>query len=76
MDGLGPSIMPATGTPVPGGLGFNESLELIHKLIKDKEIVGFDVVELSPIKGFLAYDFTAATLVYKIMELINLNSKK
>ena len=76
LDGLDPSIMPATGTPVPGGLGFNESLELIHKLIKDREIVGFDVVELSPIKGFLAYDFTAATLVYKIMELINLNSKK
>ena len=76
LDGLDPSIMPATGTPVPGGLGFNESLELIQKLIKDREIVGFDVVELSPIKGFLAYDFTAATLVYKIMEMINLNSKK
>ena len=76
LDGLDPSIMPATGTPVPGGLGFNESLELIQKLIKDREIVGFDVVELSPIKGFLAYDFTAATLVYKIMELIILNSKK
>jgi len=76
LDGLDPSIMPATGTPVPGGLGFNESLELIQKLIKDREIVGFDVVELSPIRGFLAYDFTAATLVYKIMELINLNTKK
>jgi len=76
LDGLDPSIMPATGTPVPGGLGFNESLELIHKFIKDREIVGFDVVELSPINGFLAYDFTAATLVYKIMELINLNTKK
>ena len=76
LDGLDPAIMPATGTPVPGGLGFNESLGLIQKLIKDREIVGFDVVELSPIKGFLAYDFTAATLVYKIIELINLNSKK
>ena len=76
LDGLDPSIMPATGTPVPGGLDFNESLELIHRLIKDREIVGFDVVELSPINGFLAYDFTAATLVYKIMELINLNTKK
>ena len=76
LDGLDPSIMPATGTPVPGGLGFNESLELIQNLIKDREIVGFDVVELSPIKGFLAYDFTAATLVYKIIELINLNFKK
>ena len=76
LDGLDPSIMPATGTPVPGGLGFNESLGLIQKLITDREIVGFDVVELSPIKGFLAYDFTAATLVYKIMELINLSTKK
>ena len=53
-----------------------KSIDQIKNLIKDREIVGFDVVELSPIKGFLAYDFTAATLVYKIMELINLNSKK
>ena len=67
--------MPATGTPVPGGLGFYDSLQLIKNLIKGREVVGFDVVELSPIKGFLAYDFTAATIVYKIMELINLNKK-
>jgi agmatinase len=67
--------MPATGTPVPGGLGFYDSLQLIENLIRDREVVGFDVVELSPIEGFLAYDFTAATIVYKIMELINLNEK-
>jgi agmatinase len=41
--------MPATGTPVPGGLGFYDSLQLIENLIKDREVVGFDVVELSPI---------------------------
>ena len=75
LDGLDPSVMPATGTPVPGGLGFYDSLQLIENLIKDREVVGFDVVELSPIRGFLAYDFTAATIVYKIMELINLNEK-
>ena len=75
LDGLDPSIMPATGTPVPGGLGFYDSLQLIENLIKGREVVGFDVVELSPIKDFLAYDFTAATIVYKIMELINLNEK-
>jgi agmatinase len=75
LDGLDPSVMPATGTPVPGGLGFYDSLQLIENLIKDREVVGFDVVELSPIEGFLAYDFTAATIVYKIMELINLNEK-
>ena len=75
LDGLDPSVMPATGTPVPGGLGFYDSLQLIENLIRDREVVGFDVVELSPIEGFLAYDFTAATIVYKIMELINLNEK-
>ena len=73
VDGLDPSVMPATGTPVPGGLGYYESLYLIEDLIKGKEVVGFDVVELAPIDGFQAYDFTAASLVYKIMELINLN---
>jgi agmatinase len=73
VDGLDPSIMPATGTPVPGGLGYYESLNLIKNLIKGRHVVGFDVVELSPIKNFIAYDFTVASLVYEIMELINLN---
>ena len=73
VDGLDPSIMPATGTPVPGGLNFYQSLSLLKSLINGKEVVGFDVVELAPIEGFQAYDFTAASLVYKIMELINLN---
>ena len=73
VDGLDPSIMPATGTPVPDGLGFNESLRLIERLIKDRKVLGFDVVEFSPIKNFFAYDFTVASLIYKIMELINLN---
>jgi agmatinase len=74
VDGLDPSVMPATGTPVPGGLSYNESLYILKNLIKGKEIIGFDVVELAPIHGFKAYDFTAASLVYKIMELINLNT--
>ena len=73
VDGLDPSIMPATGTPVPDGLGFNESLKLIKSLIKGRKVLGFDVVEFSPIKKFFAYDFTVASLVYRIMELIDLN---
>ena len=73
VDGLDPSIMLTTGTPVPGGLGYYESLNLIKNLIKGRQVVGFDVVELSPIKNFIAYDFTVASLVYEIMELINLN---
>ncbi len=69
VDGLDPSIMPATGTPVPGGLGFYQSIKLIKQLCKDREIVGFDVVELAPIDGAEAWDFTAALLVYRLMGL-------
>ena len=58
---------------VPDGLGFNESLQLIKSLIKGRKVLGFDVVEFSPIKNFFAYDFTVASLVYRIMELIDLN---
>jgi agmatinase len=73
VDGLDPSIMPATGTPVPDGLGFNESLKLLKSLISDRKVIGLDVVEFSPIENFFAYDFTIASLVYKMMELINFN---
>ena len=73
VDGLDPSIMPATGTPVPDGLGFNQSLQLIKSLIKGRKVLGFDVVEFSPIKNFFAYYFTVASLIYRIMELIVLN---
>ena len=75
VDGLDPSVMPATGTPVPGGIGYYKSLDLIKKMIKGREVIGFDMVELSPIKKFEAYNFTVATLIYKIMELINFNTK-
>ena len=73
VDGLDPSIMPATGTPVPGGLGYYESLYLIKKMIAGREVIGFDLVEFSPIEKIEAYNFTAATLIYKLIELINLN---
>ena len=73
VDGLDPSIMPATGTPVPGGLGYYESLYLIKKMITGRDVIGFDLVEFSPIEKIEAYNFTAATLIYKLIELINLN---
>ena len=73
IDGLDPSIMPATGTPVPGGLGYYESLYLIKKMITGRDVIGFDLVEFSPIEKIDAYNFTAATLIYKVIELINLN---
>jgi len=70
LDALDPSIMPSTGTPEPGGLGWYEILDLIEKVAKEKNIVGVDVVELAPIPGFGAPDFLAAKLVYKIISYI------
>jgi len=67
LDGLDPSIMPATGTPEPGGLGWYEVLRLIKEVAKQKKIVGADVVELDPIPGVSFPDFTAAKLAYKII---------
>jgi agmatinase len=67
LDGLDPSILPATGTPEPGGLGYYEVLGLVKKLIDRKELVGFDVVELAPIPGHKASDFLATKLIYQIL---------
>ena len=69
IDALDSSIMPATGTPVPGGLLWYQTLELLEKICKGREIIGCDLVEFAPIKGFHAYDFTAATLCYELMAL-------
>jgi len=70
LDVFDTGIMPSVGTPVPGGLGWYEVLNLIEKVAKNKNIVGADVVELCPIPGFVAPDFLAAKLVYKIISYI------
>lgn len=70
LDALDPSIMPATGTPEPGGLGWYEVLNLIKEVAKKKNIIGADVVELDPIPGLSAPDFLAAKLTYKIISYI------
>jgi agmatinase len=66
VDGLDPSLMPATGTPVPGGLGYYQALHLVEQALKGRRCVGFDVVELAP-DGNAAWDFTAAQIVYRLM---------
>lgn len=70
VDGLDPSIMPATGTPVPGGLGWYQALDLAEKAVSGRQVLGFDVVELAPFPGLHAADFAAARLVYALMGLI------
>ena len=67
VDGLDSSIMPATGTPEPGGIFWDEALEIIKIASKNSKIVGADVNELAPIKGFNSYNFLVAKLVYKIL---------
>ncbi len=70
VDGLDPSVIRATGTPVPGGLGWHDTLTLLEKSISEKKVVGFDVVELAPVIGDHASDFAAAQLVYTTMGMI------
>jgi len=67
VDGLDSSIMPATGTPEPGGLLWDETLNIIKIAAKNSNIVGADINELAPIKGFNSYNFLVAKLAYKIL---------
>ena len=67
VDGLDSSIMPATGTPEPGGLLWDETLSIIRIASENSNIVGADINELSPIKGFNSYNFLVAKLAYKIL---------
>jgi len=70
LDVFDTGIMPSVGTPVPGGLGWYEVLNLVEKVAKNKNIVGADVVELLPIPGLVAPNFLAAKLVYKTISYI------
>src|SRR5512133_2188816 len=66
-DGFDPAIMPAVGTPEPGGLGWYEGLALLRKVFAARRVVGCDVVELSPLPGNVAANFLCARLVYKLL---------
>jgi len=70
LDVFDTGIMPSVGTPVPGGLGWYEVLNLIERVAKNKNIVGADIVELLPIPGLVAPNFLAAKLVYKTISYI------
>jgi len=67
VDGLDAAVMPATGTPVPGGLGFRQAMDMLEQIMRTRRCIGFDVVELAPITGLHFADFTAAQLVYNLM---------
>jgi agmatinase len=67
VDGFDPAIMPATGTPEPGGLSWYEGLALLRRVIERRTVVGCDIVELSPMPGNAAPNFLCAKLLYKIL---------
>ena len=75
VDGFDSSLMPATGTPEPGGLFWEETMEIIKIASKYSKIVGADINELSPIKGFPSYNFLVAKLAYKILSYKFINFK-
>jgi N1-aminopropylagmatine ureohydrolase len=66
-DGLDPAIMPAVGTPEPGGLSWYETLSLLRKVFESRRVVGCDLVELCPLPGLAAPNFLCAKLMYKML---------
>jgi len=70
LDVFDPAIMPSTGTPEPGGLGWYDVLKLLRAVSDNKSIVGFDVVELCPDDRNKAPDFLAAKLIYKVLSYV------
>lgn len=67
VDGFDASLMPATGTPEPGGFFFDEACDIMRAAAETGTIVGADIVELAPIPGLHACEFTAAKLAYKLL---------
>ena len=73
LDGFDPSILPATGTPLPGGLQWYPTLEFFNKVFTQRNVVAFDIVELCPQIENKISDVFAATLLYKMITLWDLN---
>lgn len=75
VDGLDSSIMPSTGTPVPGGLNWYQAIEGLERAIKGRSVMGADFVELAPTPNNHAPDFLVAHLIYKFMEIVTQKSR-
>jgi len=73
-DGFDPSIVPAVGTAEPNGMQWNETIQFLKKVIASKNIVGFDVVEIAPVKGNILTEYTMAKLVYKLIGYLTLKT--
>jgi len=67
VDGFDPSLIPCTGTPEPGGLQWYPVVNFLKKLCRERQVVGMDVMELSPDRIHFASDFLVARLIYKVI---------
>jgi agmatinase len=70
VDGLDASLMPATGTPEPGGLFFDDACEILRAVAWGARVVGADIVELAPMPNYHAADYTTAKLAYKLLSYV------
>jgi agmatinase len=74
VDVLDPGVIPATGTPEPGGLSWYQMMQGLFTVIRGRRVIGFDVVELAPIAGLHAPDYTVARLIYNIFGMVGRNN--
>lgn len=71
VDAFDPSVMPATGTPEPGGLNWRQTFQALESVMRGRNAIGFDVVELAPIPGIHASEFTMARFIYNLFGIIS-----
>ncbi len=76
VDGFDPAVFPGTGTPEPGGIGWRDYLDLFRALARAREVIGFDVVEVAPTPPYHACEFAAARLVYKMITILEAESRR
>jgi agmatinase len=76
VDCFDPSIMPATGTPEPGGIDYYQIISFLKLVIEKKNVVAIDIVELAPIDGMHSCDYTIAKIVYKIIAYLSLKKNR
>lgn len=75
VDGMDPTVVPATGTPVPGGISWFQMQKLLRKIVAERTVIGADMLELAPMEGFHAPDFAMARLTYDLMGLVQRSRK-
>jgi agmatinase len=75
-DGFDPSVVPAVGTAEPGGLFWEEVNRLLESVVKSRNVVGFDIVEIAPAKGEILSEYTMAKLAYRLMGFITQKKMK